>query len=304
MIKYAFGLLLATSLFFLGCDEDFFAPVVTIDVPVHEPKPALRLIAEAGALELGALVTNSKGILAPETDYGTYPDAIVQLSRNGTPLTAFSYVQEGDGDTHTASLAAPLPDQPGDVYVLEAQLPGFDAVRAEQVMPPKPIVTNVEFTIDGTINEFGERVNDLKVDIQDPEPGTTNYYGIALDAEYFYVDFNTGDTIFYGGNPSLYSNDPLLVAGDYQSYPLIFSDEGLPANGRYQLRCSSYNNGDQGRVVFRIVTLTRDGFLYLRSKSQYERALGNPFAEPVTVHSNIEGGYGIFMLGNVLEVPL
>ncbi len=304
MTKYAFGLLLATSLFFLGCDEDFFAPVVTIDVPVHDPKPALRLIAETGASELGALVTNSKGILAPDTDYGSYPDAIVELYRNGTLFTALTYVEDGSGDTHTAALAEALPDQPGDVYVLEAKLPGFDAVRAEQVMPPKPIVTDIEYTLNGTIDEFGERVNELKVDIQDRQPGTTNYYGIALEVEDFFVDSNTGDTTFYGGYSTLYSNDPLLAQGDYQSYPLIFSDEGLPANGRYQLRCYAYNYGNQSRVVFRIVTLTRDGFLYLRSKSQYELAVGNPFAEPVTVHNNVEGGYGIFMLGNALEVPL
>lgn len=304
MTKYLFGLLFTASIFFAGCDEDFFAPVVNIDVPPHDPKPVLRLIANAGDTEIGALVTNSKGILALSTDYRLYPDATVQLYRNGALLTALTYVEEGNGDSHAASLVEALPDQPGDVYVLEAKLPGFDAVRTEQVMPPKPIVTDIKYTINGTIDEFGDRVNELKVDIQDPQPGTVNYYGISLVIEDFYVDPNTGDTTFYGGYSSLYSNDPLLTAGDYRTYALIFSDEGLPANGRYQLRCYGYNYSNQSRVFFRIATLTRDGFLYLRSKNQYENALGNPFAEPVTVHSNVEGGYGIFMMGNVLEVPL
>lgn len=44
-----------------------------------------------------------------------------------------------------------------------------------------------------------------------------------------------------------------------------------------------------------------DGYRYLTSRYAARQADGNPFAEPVTVHENIEGGVGIFMVSSRVE---
>jgi hypothetical protein len=48
--------------------------------------------------------------------------------------------------------------------------------------------------------------------------------------------------------------------------------------------------------VVHLVHISREKYVYLRSLYQYQNADGNPFAEPVTVQGNFEGGVGLFSL--------
>ena len=47
-----------------------------------------------------------------------------------------------------------------------------------------------------------------------------------------------------------------------------------------------------------LYTGSKDLYLYETTRSLNQDAQGNPFAEPVLVHSNMEGGYGVFTLHN------
>ena len=43
---------------------------------------------------------------------------------------------------------------------------------------------------------------------------------------------------------------------------------------------------------------------FLSSLVRYNNAEGNPFSEPVSLHSNIENGRGLFVIYNPLEFVL
>lgn len=295
-IKYTWLLAIAAIMIFSSCDEDSFSQVATIELPEHEPRPVVNLQIE-GRQErmISALISNSKGILDPETTYEIPVDAEVKLYRNGTLFTPLDYFE--DVLRYEASLENPFPDQGGDTYLLEANIPGFDLVQIEQVMPVKPVVEAASYETEGTIDETGSRVDELIVDIIDQEPGVTNYYALSLFGITVLLDPTTGDTIQYSRSRiSLDSNDPLLSYG--ARYDLIFTDEGF-SGGKYQARCYTYYSIDESSDLEVVLhQLSEDAFLYARSLEQYYNAIDNPFAEPVTVHSNVPNGYGVFTLVN------
>lgn len=286
----------ALALFLNSCDGDSFSQVVEIDVPEHDPRPVLNLQVEAGQEGvLNTLVTNSKGILDPESTYELPPDAEVTLYRNGDVFATFKF-SEFD-QRYLAGLSDPFPNQAGDTYLLEAKIPAFDLVQVSQEMPVIPKVENATYEVEGTIDPEGYRVDELIVDIIDQEPGKTNYYGLDLFQLYYEIDPFSGDTTnVYRNKVSIDTNDPLLSYGS--RYSLIFNDESF-SGGEYQARCYTYYSvGEEFDVEVHLYQLTEDAFLYARSYEQYQNAIDNPFAEPVTVHSNIPNGYGIFSLVN------
>ena len=295
MYKYIFLFFSFGALLFQSCDEDSFSQVVKIDVPDHESKPAIRFAVEVNNPEvLSALISNSKGILDPMTDYKTPADAEVKLFRNGELLTQLQYnettVYYEDPDSVL------IRDTEGDVYLFEAKLEGFDKVSATQTMPAKPIITNATFEEDGTIDSEGYRADEVVVDISDPNPDKTNYFAIRLFNTQYPIDIN-GDTLD-GIRQMMYlgSNDPLLAYGG--NYGLLFTDKSFPG-GTFQARAYSYNyTSDDSEINVEILSITEEAYLYSLSLEQYYEAVDNPFAEPVTVPSNIEGGYGFFSLAN------
>lgn len=295
IIKYILPILILSSLCFTSCDEDSFSQVVTIDVPEHDPLPVLNLQVDAGQRRsISALVTNSKGILDPESTYDIPEDAEVTLYRNGTIFGAMAY--QSQTLRYEFNHDDPFPGQAGDTYVLEAKIPGFDLVAVPQTMPVQPIISNATYEVEGTIDPEGYRVDELIVDIQDAQAGITNYYGLLLKQVYVDIDGN-GDTVSISrNNIGLDSNDPLV---SYASrYGLIFTDEGF-SGGEYQLRCYTYYSLNEGHTLeVELYQLSKDAFLYDRSLEQYYNAIDNPFAEPVTVHSNVPGGFGVFTVAN------
>lgn len=295
--KYTLLLALIAVFGWSSCDEDSFSQVVTIDVPEHDPLPVVNLQVEAGQeRDLSALITNSKGILDPESAYDIPTDAEVYLYRNEALFLTFEY------DEQTLRYEGIMtneffPDQAGDTYLLEAKIPTFDLVQVSQVMPVKPEIKEATYEREGTIDPEGYRVDELIVDIVDQEPGITNYYALDLFQVYYDIDPFSGDTLsVFRNRVSIDTNDPLLSYGS--RYSLIFNDEGF-SGGEYQARCYTYYSLEENAdLEVHLYQLTQDAFLYSRSLEQYYNAIDNPFAEPVTVHSNVPDGFGVFTLSN------
>lgn len=294
-LKYIFLLSAFAVLTFSSCDEGSFSQVVTIEIPEHDPLPVVLLQVEAGQdRPLSALVSNSKSILDPESTYKIPEDADLKLYRNGNLYADLDYLDDVLRYQYFSSES--FPTTAGETWRLEASIPEFNAVSIEQVMPAKAIITDATYEEEGTIDSEGFRVDELIVDVEDPEPGKINYYGLALRQIYVTIDTNGDTTQVSSGSVYLDSNDPLLSYSD--RYGLLFTDEGF-ANNEYQLRTYTYYSLDED-VVLEVVVyqLTEDAWLYARSLEQYQNSIDNPFAEPVTVHSNVEGGFGVFTLVN------
>ncbi|GIV31104.1 MAG: hypothetical protein KatS3mg029_0455 [Saprospiraceae bacterium] len=282
-----FGFVLA----FCSCGgENFFEATVPIDVPPHEPRLAVTAHLAAGDSTLRIFVSHSVGILDNE-DPQPVRNASVSIARNGQFL-GFATLELND--LYLLHLDQPLPANP-DSYSLLVAAPGYDSVSALQIMPTPIPIDSAWFEIDGAIDTDGEKVDELGVAFYDPA-AEENFYAIEA-----WVVFDDK----YTEKLQLESLDPL-------------TEEGLDAwllkdasfNGkRYEWRLKAYrffNPDDNVKLFVRLRSISNDLYLYLRSVELADLAEGNPFAEPVIIHNNILGGYGIFSLesSEVKPVPI
>lgn len=286
-----------------GCNPDNFRQVVEVDIPEHESR--LVLNARISSLDIGitALVANSLGILDTSA-YDIPEDATVRLFRDGELLgNDFSFMP--GKLKYFLSLDEPLGTAPG-LYRMDASTPGYEPIFAEQRMPVPVPIHSLRVERDGAIDDEGRRADGIEVQFSDPV-GEENYYALEFYYEISEVQPG-GDTLTYR-NPVYASTLDQVVQYGYH-YEQVLTDKSFNGSS-YTVSLYAYpgalpEGAPNARLVARLYSLSRDAFLYDLSLRQYYDALDNPFAEPVTVHSNVEGGYGIFALSSVAEagVPL
>lgn len=287
MKKPLFLLPILLAILFLSSCKDF-SQIVEIDIPEHESKLAVTTVIGDTDRELRVLVSNSIGIRDERSDFSV-SNAQVQLFRDGQLFESLPY--QPDNQYYEIVLQDSVLSH-GSTFHLEASTPDYPRVSAVQIMPHPVSISKVEIELGGTVDFEGYRVDELIVEFQDP-PGEKNYYGLALEGQEMIIV--NGDTIWGGITQYLESTDPSFTPVYNTPYTIIFSDAGF--NGKKaRINCYTYSNlrAFKGEVL--LYHLTEDLYQYNRSVVLYENAIDNPFAEPVTVHNNIENGYGLFGL--------
>lgn len=281
-----------------GCGSDNFSQIVEVDIPEHESRLVLNARVSSLDASLTALVANSLGIL-DTSGYDFPEDAAVRFFRDGELIGGDFFFSPGKLK-YFLPLDEPLGTAPA-LYRMEVSAPGYEAISAEQRMPTTVAIQSLRFERDGAVDGEGRRADGIELQFTDPA-GEENYYALE-----FYIEVSSGqpggDTLLFSSRIYAGTLDQIVQAGN--EYEQIFTDKSF--NG------SSYTvslYADQGavpegfpdtRLIARLYSLSRDAFLYDLSLRQYYDAQDNPFAEPVTVHGNIEGGYGIFALSSVAE---
>jgi hypothetical protein len=272
---------------FSSCDEDTFSQVVDIEIPEHKSSIVLNGIWSSQDTFLSLIVSNSLSILDNE-DYTVPNDAEVKLYKNEALLGDFAF---DDFSRYFLELDDVLSDEVA-TYKIEASFGDYEPVSVEQTMPRNVTIENAHFEADGTFDPTGEKVDEFSITFNDP-PGEENYYLFRVSYIEQFVDWN-GDTIRSSGMIYLDSNDPIV---NYSQEGLIFTDKAFDGN-EYTINGWDYGWYDQvEEFELELVNLSKDGYLYLKSLEDYYNSEGNPFAQPATVYSNIENGYGIFALG-------
>jgi uncharacterized protein DUF4249 len=283
-MKRQFLFLSLLALLFAACGEDFFEQTVVIEVPPHTPRLAVTAHLTAGDTALFVFISHSLGILdsrQPET----ISDATAGLFKDGQFLAAIPFET---GQLYKTALPEPLPADLSE-YRLTVSAPGYDAVEAVQTMPAIVPILSATYEVDGAVNSEGDKVDELTVEFQDP-PGEDNYYAIRV-----WVMFDDG----YKNEWYFENLDPL--AEDFRR-DLVIKDDSFEGK-KYKWRFSTYQFAEPGtaKMLVQLRSVSKDKYLFLKSVSLSEDNSDNPFAEPVIIHNNIEGGYGIFSLEAVSE---
>ncbi|MCR9099273.1 MAG: DUF4249 domain-containing protein [bacterium] len=294
ILFFAIGLLTVIS--FSSCGEDAFTQIVDIELPEHEPRLAVHALAFSESDAFGILVSNSRSVLSNE-DFSVFPDAEIRFSGPNVDGATFSYTPD-DGRHYT--VLSPEWAAGEEMYTLDIQQADYPAIRAQQRMPAAPTILDVRVEEEGALSEDGFRQDEIIIEIQD-EPGE-HYYALQAEVGYQYVDENN-DTIAGYYSVWLESNDPILSYAEVDRRGALICSDGAFNGNTYRFATYTWEDLPIGlmprsQLRIRVTSLSRDAFLYYRSLRQYWEAEGNPFAEPVTVHSNIENGYGIFGLGH------
>lgn len=224
--------------------------------------------------------------------------AMVELYRDDLPVSSLATANSGN-----SYLFQEIP-QVGHHYSVKASLPGYESITASTEMPFLVPIQQVSVKLYDTSSwnyypryYFGKG----KVTIGIEDPGNQeNYYMVNMfqyDTSYS-IGMN-GDTIdMYVYQNFLqnyaYTSDQNIIIEFQENYSYYLSDKFF--NGRkFDLELTfgygSYKPG--GTIQLELHSLSREQFLYCKSRSIFNLNDGNPFSEPVKIFTNVENGYGI-----------
>lgn len=178
----------------------------------------------------------------------------------------------------------------GFSYTISAFAPGFESVRATTIIPRPSTIANLA-------------INDIRI-----EPSTKNEfknivrYTLVFDINHFeanqyyhLVFYNQYEGLNYAFlvDPELSDDQPFLQHYDFGI--LIDKDDMVPGEP-LSFDFVDWVVGDHPlkRVYVELRTITQEYFKYHSSLARQLIVRQDPFAEPVTIFNNIEGGYGNF----------
>ncbi len=320
------ALLLIGTLFF-SCKEDFFTTIVEVELPTIENTLVVNSIVRADK-PFNFQLYKAVEVLDNEAQSTLVENGVIeiyegeQLLETVTPTTTVNvdtFVNWPNLDTVIYTNTRITYDsetiaETGKTYEIKASAPDFEPVTAVSAIPNKPVIKTIYISDTVEVVDFygykDEKI-ELTIEMED-DINTEDYYYINLSSKEFFTDPYTGDEFNYKNSICYESYDPIfnsvetdpvdVEAAAWYCGLADFNDNLF--NGKtkkFTLLIDTYyfnnNYGNQNSERFINVDLghtTKDFYLYARSATSQSWNDGNPFAEPVTVYSNIENGFGIF----------
>ena len=219
---------------------------------------------------------------------------------------------------------------PGEEIKIEVSAPGFASVSGTSVLPAKPLILKVDTSsvtekqyyigyIGGyggiseqdTLSEYTYKKVSFRIKFKD-EGNKKNYYRLMVRKRTYY-EYSFMDTYLSNFEDIVFGNQQTNDIGSLFEFSRnnynydTFSDDLF--NGKeYELKFSSYIVVDQKdyngydsqyrkevRSTFNIYLqqISPDYYLYARSSGAAKNLSGNPFVEPIQIHSNIINGIGV-----------
>ena len=259
--------------------------IIEPDLPEHTPRLVLQAFFTPDSTWV-AFVGRSAGILEslPSRERSV-AEATVELLAGDRVIDELKFFQR-----ERVYVWEKTPLQAGESYSLRVSAPGFATIQATDAIP-RPVPTAIVSYITNTFSRSESTIKgdlSIKLEIQDP-PGETNYYQIHLFA-LFSSRREEG---------SFWTKDPSIIADNnetafFGSAP--FFTDALFDGQTHEIELSSnYNVTEHTRLFLQVLDISETYYEYLKSAKLHEFTQDNPFAEPVSVYSNVEGGYGIFV---------
>ncbi len=201
------------------------------------------------------------------------------LSENGSVYETLAYDYEG----HYLGTLQPENDE---VYTVEVTAPNFDPVSATTHIPSLIDLSSVDTLGVEDVNGFQEL--QLTITFQDV-PNESNFYMLEVYA----ADIVSGQIYLY---PMTMRSDDVTLGLEEDGYSdqILFSDELFDGDQKTLIIYVEDTRDYDDYIEIRMTSITEDLQRYAITQNAYENNRGNPFAQPVQVYSNVEGGFGIF----------
>lgn len=252
-------------------------------------------------------LTNSVGYLSTD-DINQQTNGVLSLYDGaGNLLELLQHTGNGIyRGTTTASV--------GSRYRVVAEHPGFERVEATDVVPVAVPILSWDTATVMTENPFEtSNVREYRFTFTDP-PGEDNYYMVeVIQAEEFFIN-NVFDPISGGFIPdTTWFDEPFffsvgmstsdqVISSENESFfgeSLTFDDQFFFSDGLFEGSTREFvvrvPEPFQGaRYILRLSTLSEAYYRYRVTARRFINTNGDPFAEPVLVFSNVEGGLGVF----------
>lgn len=290
------NLLILIFLGFLMACEGFFRSEIDIELPEHQPRLVLNsLITPSDSLRI--MLTKSQDILSNDPVNVYVPDAQIQLVRNGEVVDGAFFV-----NAQYQYVSPSVFPQPGDEFEITVSVAGFPEVSASAMVPRPAALHSAE--------EIGVRVvfdgGDRKIiqfemeDIVEEE----NYYEVIVVQKTEYTRNGVDYThIYYDG--FLYATS--ISWQEISLNGIAFADvpfENSKAN--IEIQASRHIISSLAKYYLELRTVSKEYFEYATTiaahiESQQQELFSG---EPVPMHSNVEGGYGVLGAYSAVQIEL
>jgi hypothetical protein len=178
----------------------------------------------------------------------------------------------------------------GFTYSITAFAPGFDPVQAETIIPRPSAISNLiikDFMTEQSGQHEFKKIIRYKLEFSIDHFESNQFYHLVFYNEYQNLPGA------YLMDPKISDEQPFIQHYDYG----ILVDradltEGEPLT--FEFQDWAVENNDLIRVYVELRTITEAYYKYHATLARQLIVRQDPFAEPVTIFNNIEGGYGNF----------
>lgn len=268
-------LLLGVLMLFSACEL-----IVPVELPRHDPVIVVNSLFSNDSTWQVHLST-SLGI-TDQADLQELAGATAILTSQGQTLDT---LEEGLAIYQTG-----IKPEIGREYTIQVSHPDYPDVSATSRMPVAVSPSVVEFDSIERQDAFGEPFHEVSVTIQDP-PGVSNYYQFSFMSPDTSI-FGTDTTIYnynYYIEPALGNNfDTEVIWGG------VFLSDSRFDGQEITIKFNLYYWWDDRAIYMLFGNVSEDYYKYTLSLETWNNSNGNPFAEPVNIHSNTTNNFGIF----------
>jgi hypothetical protein len=312
------SILITLSLVTWSCGKDFFNSYIEIDITNAKPKLVVVAYWLAGSDSLSVFVSKSRNLrddseyLLKDTTkdmngmdslvgvYDTVANARVEVYKNDQFLTTIPNFKRGH---HFSKGLFRLDSTSGVRYKIKVTAPNFQPIEAEQVVQNKPNVVTTFYIKDGAVSQGSDnpfiipkKGDDFSFEIAD-DPKDENYYTIK---ELPFIDFKKSRI---GGIESIFTTYSIDPISEYS-----FLEDRTFRGTSHRWRFYAYDISKRqtnfnvlplsnDTIIYTLQTFNKDMYLFNKSERIFYEAKKNPFfSEPVILHTNIIGGYGLFAI--------
>jgi len=295
-------------LFFLvlltGCKGGFFDPVVEVELPEYTNN--LAITAHLSNVDANSLVylTTTNGILEQE-EILSLADAKVILFEENQLIQQYDYeriridtAEDGTLIPRTIFRGEKINFKTGQSYKLQVEKLPFEIIETIQNFPVSVPIIGGFFKKGAIADIHGDVVDEISLKFKDI-PNEENYY--IINVRLLTRNENSNMIKVY---PTISTTNP--IAKEIKE-GLMFSDVTFDGQ-EYELRIAVSDLETQlgDAIEIKLVSISKDRFLFEEALNIYKDNINNPFAEPIILHENVVGGNGIFTLGNSdqLVIPI
>ena len=281
-----------------------------------QPRLVLYGLAEADSL-ITVYLSNSRGVIDPGPLAAITNGQVRVFDGQGNLLEELQHVGEG-------IYRGSQPIAVGSELVLRAEAPGLGAVRTADRVPlavPIQQLDTVTFVTSDPGSGFEVPTLEITFTIADPGDRRNFYLLEGFVGQRYFIEqvFDPVSGTFVNDTIELaepfwsranFSTTDLVLTSEMDMGPdesrvffrrVIFRDDVFNGSTRsFRVRLESIFR--PGSLDFRLVSISESAFLYYRTLERYAFAQGDPFAEPVQVFTNVEGGLGIWAGTNTEQV--
>ena len=283
------ALLMMGAMMMIGCEKE-----ITFNDEETESKVVMRSLIEADSTVSVNLMYSQFFLNSKPNE--TIDDAEVKIYINGTERGTGVSVGDGDYEFDVRPME-------GDSVMIEATTKKGETVRGKTLVPKTVLVSDIDFHYIVSSDEYESDEFKLRYVLHDPAD-VANYYKmrvVKID-----TSFDRDGNVEYTPNENvitltctdnvLVDNEPGFDESNAWHDHIMFSDDVI--NGKsYTVAVEGntsiyvYENHHVGLYLV-LEMMSKDSYLYQMTVNQFYENDGSPFAEPVMVHSNIEGGIG------------